>query len=64
MQYERDAGKQLKIIREAKARLQEAKNRRNRETMIIEAAVQQLKNPNITLGNEQELHNFQNPFVF
>jgi hypothetical protein len=64
MDYERDAGKQLKIIREAKAILQEVKNRRNRETMIIETTAQLTKGPTITINNEEELIKLQKPIVF
>ena len=62
MEYEKDAGKQLKIIREANAILQDAKNRRNRETMMIETSAQRPKGPKITIKNEQELLKFQQPF--
>lgn len=64
MEYERDAGKQLKFIREAKAILQEVKNRRNRETMIIETTAQLTKGPTITINNEEELLKLQKPIVF
>ena len=37
MEYERVARRQMNIIREAKERLMEAKNRRNREMIMIEA---------------------------
>jgi plasmid maintenance system killer protein len=50
MEYERVARRQMDIIREAKERLMEAKNRRNREMIMIEAT-QRPKGPKITIKN-------------